>query len=704
MRYRWKILTLLMLISILPIIGLRTFGIHNVHRMADALAAQLQESELKDARGRMYQWMDGFLQTIEIKRQQVEMALAQQAMELRRSLGPENHVETTANDGAGFVAIEQQLTTGSAATEPNGIASNETLCVVYPGSASHPESRQDAMRLGASHPIFHAVDLHLGSLSLRHYSGLANGAAVIYPCDRNLQRRVEDPRKAVWYRNAFTEKPSLWSASYIDPQSGKHVMAASLPLERENEEIYGVTSIIVPVETLLEVSTRIGDLPAEARVFLTRLAPNPAVGSTGLKILFETGAFGSEPSFAPAVSWLSTPDEARMDQMLRDIAARRTDLVRMPFEGRDSFWGYGPLVRQGTAFVLVVPADRIIAPSQQLRSSLESRVERVENYTMAFLFFLIAINTVLALLFSRTVTRPLHSLVDASRELAAGNFASRVEIDRSDEFGDLERVFNQLGPRLKDHFRMQQALNVAMEIQQTLLPLEPPRIDGLDIHAVTRYSDKTGGDFFDYLCVGEGGRQRLCVAVGDVSDHGIPSALLMATARALLRYRADAAGSVGKIVTDVNAKFSDDVESSGRFITLFLARIDRVHPRIEWVRAGHDPALLYDPETDAFQSLQGNGIPLGVESGYRYGESACGARPGQILFIGTDGIWETRNREDTFFGKDRLCEVIRRHADAPAAHITRAIIDSVVQYRGSEPQEDDLTAVVVKFESVRSQP
>jgi hypothetical protein len=90
MRYRWKILTLLMLISILPIIGLRTFGIHNVHRLADALAAQLQESQLKDARSRVYQWMDGFLQTNEIKRQQVEMALAQQAMELRRSLGPEN--------------------------------------------------------------------------------------------------------------------------------------------------------------------------------------------------------------------------------------------------------------------------------------------------------------------------------------------------------------------------------------------------------------------------------------------------------------------------------------------------------------------------------------------------------------------------------------------------------------------------------------
>jgi len=334
----------------------------------------------------------------------------------------------------------------------------------------------------------------------------------------------------------------------------------------------------------------------------------------------------------------------------------------------------------------------------QLQASLEARVDRVEDYTAAFLILLIAVNTGLALLFSRSVTRPLHSLAEASRELARGNFDARVHIQSGDEFGDMGRVFNQVGPQLKDHFRMRQALNVAREIQQTLLPGEPPAMDGLDIHGITRYSDKTGGDYFDYLCVGEGGRQRLCVVVGDVSDHGIPSALLMATARAQLRFRADVAGAVGKIVSDVNRKFSVDVGSTGRFITLFLARIDRMQPKIEWVRAGHDPALLYDPHEDSFQPLRGEGIPLGVDPGYVYPQSVCPARAGQILLIGTDGIWETRDGEGILFGKDRLREVIRQNVRLSARKITAAVIDALEKFRGPAAQEDDLTVVIVKFE------
>lgn len=694
MKYRWKLLILLMLISILPIIGLRTFGIHNVHRMADALAAQLRESQHKDARGRMLQWIGNFRQSLEIKRQQVEMALAQQAMEVRRRLDGVTGQEAMSTDGAKFAVRRQTLPEAYAEEDSGDFRSDTVLCRVYP-QVPAPESEQDAIRLAESHPIFHDIDLHLGSLSLRHYTAMANGAAVVYPCD--LAQPIGDLRRSRWYRNALIEKPSLWSSPYPDPASGRRVMAASMPLEGENDRIYGVTSILVPVETLLESAVLIADLPTEARVFLTRLAENPDSGKTDLEILFEIEKTGTGLKAASTSGWLPSPENPRMDSMLRGIAARRTDLIRMPFQGRDGFWGYGPLYRQGTAFVFVVPAEQIIAPTRQLEASLETRVDRVESYTGAFLIFLIALNTALALLFSRSVTRPLHSLVEASRELAGGNLATRVDIRRKDEFGDLGRVFNQLGPRLNEHFRMQQALNVAMEIQQTLLPLKPPDIDGFDIHGVTRYSEKTGGDYFDYLCVGEGGRQRLCVAVGDVSDHGIPSALLMATARALLRYRADAAGSVGRIVSDVNGKFSQDVENSGRFITLFLARIDRMQTRIEWVRAGHDPALLYDPDADAFQPLHGDGIPLGVDSAYAYREYSCAAKPGQILFIGTDGLWETRNSEGRVFGKDRLHAVIGRHADAPARQITRAIITAVENFRGTGAQEDDLTAVVVKF-------
>ena len=158
-------------------------------------------------------------------------------------------------------------------------------------------------------------------------------------------------------------------------------------------------------------------------------------------------------------------------------------------------------------------------------------------------------------------------------------------------------------------------------------------------------------------------------------------------------------GSLGEIVTDINQRFTEDVERSGRFMTLFLARIDRVRKKIEWVRAGHDPALLYDPVTDAFVSLKGKGLPLGVDAAIPYRESSTAIEDGQILFIGTDGIWETANEMGELFGKDRLKEVIRRHAGQSARDILLAVHGAAEEFRGELKPEDDLTIVVVKLQA-----
>jgi len=337
--------------------------------------------------------------------------------------------------------------------------------------------------------------------------------------------------------------------------------------------------------------------------------------------------------------------------------------------------------------------------AQEIRQTIENRVRTVEQVTAGFLVLLIALNACLALMFSRSITRPLELLTAASNKLANGNFKARVDIRSRDEFGDLGRVFNQVGPQLATHVRLQQAMDVAMQIQYNLLPQAAPNLSGLDVRGMAFYCDETGGDYFDYLCVDDEGRQRLCAVVGDVSGHGLPSALLMATARGLLRQRVSMHGSLGEIVTDVNQRFSEDVERSGRFMTLFLARIDRQRKKIEWVRAGHDPALLYDPATETFASLKGKGLPLGVDAAIPYHESSAAIEDGQVLFIGTDGLWETSNEKGELFGKDRLKEVIRRHASQSAREILLAVHTAAEEFRGELKQEDDLTIVVIKIQA-----
>lgn len=338
----------------------------------------------------------------------------------------------------------------------------------------------------------------------------------------------------------------------------------------------------------------------------------------------------------------------------------------------------------------LLPEDEITSFQRHIREQLSS----VENRTLGFLSLLIVLVTICGLIFSRRVIRKIESLAEAAHKLAGGNFDAKSGIVSRDEFGEIGKIFDDIGPRLKEHYRMMQSITLAMEIQQQLLPNIPPQIPEFDIYAMTLYSDETGGDYFDYLCTGA--HQKLCLAVGDVTDHGLPAALLMASMRGMLRLRATLPGTLEEMVSDVNQQYVRDVEAEGRFMTLFLVRIDSENQILEWVRAGHDPAILYDPETDEFTDLKGRGTALGISVDTIFSRQAASIRPGQILCLFTDGIPETRDAQGVFFGRKRLCHEIRKHASESAKTMSLSILDAVAEFRGDQDQEDDLTLMVIK--------
>ena len=150
------------------------------------------------------------------------------------------------------------------------------------------------------------------------------------------------------------------------------------------------------------------------------------------------------------------------------------------------------------------------------------------------------------------------------------------------------------------------------------------------------------------------GRAKIKIVVGDVSDHGIASALLMTTARAFLRQRAARPGTLNQIVVDVNRQLSEDVQDSGRFMTLFFCEIDGRKKTIRWVNAGHDPAVIFDQRTGNFKELAGRALPLGVSEKAGYQEFQGKLAPDQIILIGTDGIWESQNTGGQMFGKETV--------------------------------------------------
>ena len=244
--------------------------------------------------------------------------------------------------------------------------------------------------------------------------------------------------------------------------------------------------------------------------------------------------------------------------------------------------------------------------------------------------------------------------------------------------------------------KVQRSLAQASMIQQNLVPKSNPKVEGFDIAGKSIWCDETSGDYYDFIQPAEWKQKKIGIVVADVIGHGISSALLMTTARAFFRERILNPGSSTALVADVNQRIVRDIEDLNLFITLFYSEIDIREKRFRWVHAGHEPAILYDPSEDFFESLGGEGLPLGVMEDWVYEESEKQLHPGQIILIGTDGIKETHNEQNELFGADRLNQVIRDHAQLPATGIIKEVFETLEHFRFPVERKDDETLVVIK--------
>jgi len=250
-----------------------------------------------------------------------------------------------------------------------------------------------------------------------------------------------------------------------------------------------------------------------------------------------------------------------------------------------------------------------------------------------------------------------------------------------------------------DLTEQKKALELAGKVQRNLIPARPPLVEGLDIAGRSDPCQEVGGDYFDFLYGPEYPAGALRVVVGDISGHGVDAALLMTTARAFIRMRATQPTAPARIVSLTNRDLALDMGDSGNFMTLFYMEIDPRGRTARWVRAGHEPALLYCPVRDQFEELTGNGAPLGVDPDFEFTEQALPAlHPGTILAMGTDGIWEASDPEGRFFGKERFREVIRRQAAGSAQDLLTAVFDEIGRFCRGMPSHDDITLVVIKIE------
>jgi sigma-B regulation protein RsbU (phosphoserine phosphatase) len=309
------------------------------------------------------------------------------------------------------------------------------------------------------------------------------------------------------------------------------------------------------------------------------------------------------------------------------------------------------------------------------------------------------------ILVGTNLSHPFASIVRTLTRVREGDFDERVRVTSNDEIGYTGDVVNQMTAGLKEREQMRLAMMLAREVQQNLLPRRDPGTRGLDIAGTSIYCDETGGDYYDYIRyqTGSADGMPLAVVVGDVAGHGVSSALLMATARALLRQRLSLPGDLAAVFNDVNCQLAQDVGVSGQFMTLMGLAVNPAAGSLVWVRAGHDPAMLYDPQIDQFEPLAGPGIALGVDGAYRYSlQRRAHLAQGSIILAGTDGLWECCNGQGVMFGKERIRALLRRHARDAASAIRDRLVEALQAFRGEADLEDDVTLVVLKLNPKRT--
>lgn len=555
---------------------------------------------------------------------------------------------------------------------------------------------RDRLELAEPEPNSHAIAFQFlkdfrPDLTARQYTFLASGAGFTYPPEESFPGR-SDPLLFPWYE-AARDKMALTRTLSVDPITGHPALFAAIPLQSSDGRFIGVTAIGRPLSEVLRTMALPEAWTVKAQAMLVILEEGGGVMQGRLRIL-ATEAGGAEGLETSEGTYLEPDNPAEAAKLVGNIGSGKSGTTRITFRGQDTHWVYGA-GREGDPLpVVIVSHDAII--NEALAAERHVRSKTIQGLVISGALLAAVVLAVVALAFfsSRRVTRPLGQLSAAAQRLTGGDFQARAEIRTGDELEELGRIFNGLGPRLLERERMASSLALAGEIQQHLLPAGPPSVAGFDICGGVAYCDEAGGDYYDFIDLPEG---CLGLAVGDVTGHGIGAGLLMASARGILRAHAGRSSSdLPTLFSALNHQLARDV-GDGRFMTLFYGVLDARDRSLRWGSAGHGPVFLFRSRSGAVEELETTGIPLGIlAAGTWEGAGPIALEGGDILFVGTDGLWEARNLAGEAFGPERLRTTLLARRQGTAAEVHAATMEAVRAFRGAGRQEDDVTLVVVK--------
>ena len=331
--------------------------------------------------------------------------------------------------------------------------------------------------------------------------------------------------------------------------------------------------------------------------------------------------------------------------------------------------------------------------------------------TLGALFLVIELAAfVMGLALARSITGSIHALSVGTDRIRRGDFSQRIRVASEDQLGDLAESFNAMTASVEgllhqaaEKKRLENELRLARQIQMSLLPRDPTSIPGLSVTAVCRPAREVGGDYYDFIRLGE---RRLGLLVADVSGKGTSAALYMAELKGLMLSLGQTYESPRQLLIEANRIMAGALDSRS-FITMLYAVVDLDAGTLTYARAGHTP-LMHASQNGArrvVRMLAPDGLVLGLHGFERQfsellEEHHLVLRPGDVAVLFTDGVTEAMNEADDLFGEARLARLLEDDAAVSSETLHERILRDVDAFVGTADQHDDMTMVLLRIDEV----
>ncbi len=364
--------------------------------------------------------------------------------------------------------------------------------------------------------------------------------------------------------------------------------------------------------------------------------------------------------------------------------------------------------------ILIRNSDKKFGKAHVLFSSasIEKIIARSRLNDLKLTLFILGLSYIGVAVIVYLLVNPLRKLSSWIKDLGHGELTDEIDIDTSSEIGEIAQAFSDITHKfresqknLADQERLQREMKVAQDIQQTLLPMSFPELDGYELGSYYEAAKELGGDYYDFV---EVDKDTLGIVVADVSGKGVPGSLVMAMIRQTLRTEARGVKDAATVLTQVNEFVSKDIKK-GMFVTVFYLIVDSKRRSINFASAGHNPMILYRNSTKKTYYLNPKGFPIGIQLPDKelfkksIESEEIQLAKDDVLLLYTDGITEAMNPNRELFGEERLQKVLRDFGHLPVNDFVEKLKQAIYSFTEGNPQYDDISLVVIKEKSTREE-